>query len=87
MLSSAGVEASKNEVPFESWDALRDLALLSIKHHQEEGKNFRHFLPSSWGCVQARRCQKLRFCLPVSLVVRCTEERHYDRSRRQKRST
>lgn len=44
MLTSAGVETSPNEIPFVSWDALPDLALLSIKHHQEDGKNFWHWV-------------------------------------------
>lgn len=44
MLSTAGVESSTEELPFESWDALPDLALLPIKHHQEEGKNFWHWV-------------------------------------------
>lgn len=44
MLSSAGVQTSADELPFESWDALPDLALLSIKHHQEEGRNFWHWV-------------------------------------------
>lgn len=44
MLSSAGVETSVEEVPFESWEALPDLALLSIKHHKENGKNFWHWV-------------------------------------------
>ncbi|MEO6146426.1 MAG: hypothetical protein ABIT70_05135 [Sulfuriferula sp.] len=44
MLSSASVETSQDEVPFESWDALPDLALLSIKHHQDEGKDFWHWV-------------------------------------------
>ena len=44
MLSSAGVKTSRDEVPFESWEALPDLALLSIKHHQEEGKDFWHWV-------------------------------------------
>jgi hypothetical protein len=44
MLSSAGVETSNDEIPFESWDALPDLALLSIKHHQEEGRDFWHWV-------------------------------------------
>lgn len=44
MLSSAGVETSKGEVPFASWDTLPDLALLSIKYHQEEGQNFWHWV-------------------------------------------
>ena len=44
MLSQAGVETSPDEIPFESWDALPDLALLSIKHYQEDGKNFWHWV-------------------------------------------
>lgn len=44
MLSHFGVETSPDEIPFESWSALPDLALLSIKHHQEEGKNFWHWV-------------------------------------------
>ena len=44
MLASAGVETSVDEVPFESWDTLPDSALLSIKYHQEEGKNFWHWV-------------------------------------------
>jgi ABC-type bacteriocin/lantibiotic exporter with double-glycine peptidase domain len=44
MLSDAGVETSEVEIPFDSWDALPELALLAIKHHQEEGKNFWHWV-------------------------------------------
>ncbi|WAK03485.1 hypothetical protein [Methylobacter sp. YRD-M1] len=44
MLSAAGIETSADESPFESWDTLPDLALLSIKHHQENGKNFWHWV-------------------------------------------
>lgn len=44
MLAQAGVDTSPDEVPFESWDALPDLALLSIKHHQEQGRNFWHWV-------------------------------------------
>lgn len=44
MLSSASVETAKDEVPFVSWDRLPDLALLSIKHYQEEGRNFWHWV-------------------------------------------
>jgi len=44
MLSSAGVQTSADELPFASWDALPDVALLSIKHHQEEGRNFWHWV-------------------------------------------
>lgn len=44
MLSGAGVKTSDEEIPFESWDTLPDVALLSIKHHQEEGKDFWHWV-------------------------------------------
>lgn len=44
MLSSAGMETSGAEVPFDSWEALPDLALLSIKHYQEDGKDFWHWV-------------------------------------------
>lgn len=44
MLSHAGVETSSEEISFESWSALPDLALLSIKHHQEDGKNLWHWV-------------------------------------------
>lgn len=44
MLTSAGVETSPEEIPFESWGGLPDLALLSIKHHQEGGENFWHWV-------------------------------------------
>ena len=52
MLSAAGVKTSAEELPFESWDALPDLALLSIKHHQEEGKNFWHWVVFKRVCDQ-----------------------------------
>ncbi len=44
MLAIAGVETSADEIPFESWKALPDLALLAIKYHQQEGKNFWHWV-------------------------------------------
>ncbi len=44
MLLNAGVETSANEVPFEFWSGLPDLALLSIKHHQQNGKSFWHWV-------------------------------------------
>ena len=44
MLSRVGIEATENEILFESWGALPDLALLAIKHHQEEGRDFWHWV-------------------------------------------
>ena len=44
MLSAFGAATSREELSFTSWDGLPDLALLSIKHHQENGKNFWHWV-------------------------------------------
>lgn len=44
LLSASGAHTSEDVAPFESWDKLPDLALLSIKHHQEDGKNFWHWV-------------------------------------------
>lgn len=44
MLLSQGVATASAETPFESWQTLPDLALLSIKYHQEGCKNFWHWV-------------------------------------------
>jgi len=44
MLTNSGFKTSSNEIPFESWEKLPNLALLSIKHHKENGKNFWHWV-------------------------------------------
>ncbi|MDO8826175.1 cysteine peptidase family C39 domain-containing protein [Methylophaga sp.] len=44
MLDRSGFETSADETPFEAWDTLPDLALLAIKYHQENGKNFWHWV-------------------------------------------
>lgn len=44
LLSNVGIRTSVGETPFASWEALPDLALLSIKHNQEEGKDFWHWV-------------------------------------------
>ena len=41
---AAGVEVAAGETPFESWDGLPDLALLSIKHYREGGRDFWHWV-------------------------------------------
>lgn len=43
LLTEAGVRVAAEETPFESWDALPDLALLPIKHHQQDGREFWHW--------------------------------------------
>ncbi len=44
LLKEYGFRLARTETPFTSWEALPDLALLSIKHHQEEGKDFWHWV-------------------------------------------
>lgn len=44
LLNNAGVKTSDEEIPFTLWDNLPDIALLAIKHHQEDGKNFWHWV-------------------------------------------
>ncbi len=44
LLSHEGFKTSDNEIAFESWDKLPDMALLSIKHHEEDGINFWHWV-------------------------------------------
>ena len=44
LLLARDFATSDNEIPFESWDSLPDLALLSIKHYQENGRNFWHWV-------------------------------------------
>jgi len=44
ILYASGIETSPDEVPFETWDKLPDIALLSIKHHQKDGKDFWHWV-------------------------------------------
>ena len=44
MLASAGVTTSADEIPFSSWDALPELALLSIKYHRQGAKDFWHWV-------------------------------------------
>lgn len=43
LLTAAGVATVAEELPFQSWEALPDLALLPIKHHQVDGKEFWHW--------------------------------------------
>ncbi len=44
LLATACVAASPTEIPFTRWQTLPDLALLPIKHHQEAGKEFWHWV-------------------------------------------
>lgn len=44
MLLDAGLKTSETEIPFKTWDTLPDLALLAIKHHQKDGKDFWHWV-------------------------------------------
>lgn len=44
MLYHEGFKTSNNEVVFESWETLPDIALLSIKHHEKDGVSFWHWV-------------------------------------------
>jgi hypothetical protein len=44
LLTAHQVDTAIGEQAFSSWDALPDIALLAIKHHQENGKNFWHWV-------------------------------------------
>lgn len=44
LLKNEGIATSDSETPFTTWDALPDTALLAIKHHQEDGKDFWHWV-------------------------------------------
>jgi hypothetical protein len=43
LLRHLGVRANSSEVPFLSWAALPDLALLSMKWHREKGRPYWHW--------------------------------------------
>lgn len=43
LLKEYQIEASSTEVPFSTWDALPNLALLAIKFHLEKGRPFWHW--------------------------------------------
>ena len=44
LLKHLGIKAGSREIPFRSWEALPDLALLSIKWHLEKGRPYWHWV-------------------------------------------
>lgn len=44
LLAQAGVRCAEDETPFSTWESLPDVALLAIKHHQQAGKDFWHWV-------------------------------------------
>lgn len=44
LLAQFNLTCDETETPFKDWDSLPDTALLAIKHHQIEGKNFWHWV-------------------------------------------
>jgi ABC-type bacteriocin/lantibiotic exporter with double-glycine peptidase domain len=44
MLRKLGIHADTREIPFRSWEALPDRALLAIKWHREHGTPFWHWV-------------------------------------------
>lgn len=43
LLEEFGIKRARTEVPFTSWEALPDLALLAVKWHRERGRPFWHW--------------------------------------------
>ena len=44
LLKEYGVRSARTEVPFTSWEALPNLALLAVKWHKEGGRAFWHWV-------------------------------------------
>ena len=44
LLKHLGIKSEPREIPFRSWEALPDLALLSIKWHLEKGRPYWHWV-------------------------------------------
>jgi hypothetical protein len=44
LLNHLGIKSGPREIPFRSWEALPDLALLSIKWHLEKGRPYWHWV-------------------------------------------
>ena len=44
LLQEFGIRSASAEVPFSSWEALPDLALLAVKWHRERGHSFWHWV-------------------------------------------
>lgn len=44
MLRAQGIDVASEETPFSTWSALPDTALLSIKHYEEGGRKFWHWV-------------------------------------------
>ena len=54
LLGHFGLRADSTETPFHSWEALPNLALLSIKWHREKGRPFSHWVV--FARVNGRSC-------------------------------
>jgi hypothetical protein len=44
LLKKYGIRPARTEVPFTSWEALPDLALLAVKWHKERDRSFWHWV-------------------------------------------
>lgn len=44
LLKEFGISSASAEVPFTSWEALPNLALLAVKWHRERGRSFWHWV-------------------------------------------
>ena len=91
LLKECGFRSTRTEVPFTSWEALPDLALLAIKWHEEGGRAFWHWVvfwrgPRGPVVLDSKRAlrrhvrtdfghMKPKWCIPVDPIVKA-EENH-----------
>ena len=84
LLKEYGFQAARNEVPFTSWEALPDLALLATKWHEERGRAFWHWVlfwrgPRGHVVLDSKRAlrrhvrtdfgrMKPKWCIPVDPI-------------------
>ncbi len=70
LLAAEGIDTSSAEIPFQSWEALPDVALLAIKHYQQDGKNF-------WHWVVFKRVNGQPFVLDSASYLACNIRRDF----------
>lgn len=83
LLKEYGIQSASTEVPFISWEALPDLALLAVKWHKERDRAFWHWVvfwrgPCGSVVLDSKRAlrrhlrtdfgrMKPKWCIPVDL--------------------
>ena len=72
LLKEFGIRPASTEVPFTSWEALPDLALLAVKWHKERDRSFWHWVCLGEGLAglscATRSAHFVGTCAPTSVV-------------------